>query len=104
MLRGRDRTYTLPVDYLGPAVTILGVVVIGWLALDGRDIGQSVASIAQLLIAAVVFGLAVYYLLGLIILEGFDYHGRGARLASEVMLVVIPASVAASVVLTAIRT
>jgi hypothetical protein len=103
----RERTAgrrSLPIDYLGAVVNIVGIVVIAWLALDGRDIGQSAASIAQLIIGAAAFGLALSYMLGLLILEGVDYRGRGPRMASEVMLIVMPALVAVSLVLTLIRT
>jgi hypothetical protein len=94
----------VPVDYLGAFVTIVGVVAVGWLALDGHDVGQSAASIAQLLIGAVLFGTALSYVLLLLILEGVDYRGRGPRLVSGVMLIVMPAVVIVSAVLTVIRT
>jgi hypothetical protein len=94
----------LPVDYLGPVVTVLGVVAVAWLALDGRDIGQSAASIAQLLIGAALFGTALSYVLLLLVLEGVDYHGAAPRRASAVMLVVIPLVVVVSAVLTVVRT
>jgi len=54
------KTRALPIDFLAPLVTVVGVIVVGWLGLDGRDIGQSAESVAQLLIAAAVFGAAVY--------------------------------------------
>jgi hypothetical protein len=91
-------------DFLGIAVNVVAIVVIAWLALDGRDIGQSVASIAQLLIGAAAFGLALSFALLWVILEGVDYRGRGPRQASEVMLIVMPTLVAVSLVLTLIRT
>jgi hypothetical protein len=94
----------IPVDYLGAVITVLGVVAVGWLALAGRDIGQSVASIAQLLIGAVLFGTALSYVLLLLVLEGVDFHGRAPKRASAVMLVVIPVAVLVSVVLTVVRT
>jgi hypothetical protein len=94
----------LPVDYLGAVVTVMGVVAVGWLTLDGRDIGQSVASIAQLLIGAILFGTALSYVLLLLVLEGVDFRGRAPRRASAVMLVVIPLTVLVSAVLTVVRT
>jgi small-conductance mechanosensitive channel len=98
------RATSIPIDFLGGVVNVVSIVVIAWLALDGRDIGQSTASIAQLLIGAAAFGLALSFALLWLILEGVDYRGRGPRVASEVMLIVMPTLVTASLVLTLIRT
>jgi hypothetical protein len=97
-------TRILPVDFLGVTTTVVGVVLIGWMALYGENAWDSTAGIIQLLIGAAVFGMAVYYLLGLLILEGIDYGGKAPKLASQFMLVVIPIAVGVSAVLTVIRT
>ena len=89
-------------DRLGLVVSLIGVFGIGLLAFSGKDVSQSIAGIAQLLIASAVFVLALSYVYGVLLLEGFG-NRRGARLTSDVMLFVVPAAVAASVVLSLIR-
>jgi hypothetical protein len=85
---------------LGLVVAV--VVVIGLLAFSGSDIIGSVAGIAQLLIAAGVFILVLMYAVGVLLLEALD-NRVGERLTSDFILVVIPAAVIASAVLSLVR-
>ena len=100
-----DTAYGLPLtrrDVLGLIVSLGGVVLLGLLAFSGSDISQSVAGIIQLLIGAMVFVLVLAYVYGVLLLEAIDSR-LAARLTSDVMLVVIPATVAVSAVLSLIR-
>jgi hypothetical protein len=89
-------------DQLGLVVAVVGLVVIGLLAFSGSDIIGSVAGIAQLLIAAGVFILVLSYAIGVLLLEALD-NRVGERLTSDFVLVVIPAAVIASAVLSLVR-
>jgi hypothetical protein len=89
-------------DQLGLVVAVVGLVVIGLLAFTGNDIIGSVAGIAQLLIAAGVFILVLAYAIGVLLLEALD-NRLGERLTSDFMLVVIPAAVIASALLSLVR-
>ena len=89
-------------DQLGLVVAVVGLVVIGLLAFSGSDIIGSVAGIAQLLIAAGVFILVLTYAVGVLLLEALD-NRVGERLISDFILVVIPAAVIASAVLSLVR-
>jgi hypothetical protein len=87
---------------LGLVVAVVGLVVIGLLAFSGSDIIGSVAGIAQLLIAAGVFILVLAYAIGVLLLEALD-NRVGERLTSDFILVVIPAAVIASALLSLVR-
>ena len=87
---------------MGLVVAVVGLVVIGLLAFSGSDIIGSVAGIAQLLIAAGVFILVLGYAVGVLLLEALD-NRVGERLTSDFILVVIPAAVIASAVLSLVR-
>jgi hypothetical protein len=87
---------------LGLVVAVVGLVVIGLLAFTGSDIIGSVAGIVQLLIAAGVFILVLAYAIGVLLLEALD-NRVGERLTSDFMLVVIPAAVIASALLSLVR-
>jgi hypothetical protein len=89
-------------DQLGLVVAVVGLVVIGLLAFSGSDIIGSVAGIAQLLIGAGVFIVVLGYAIGVLLLEALD-NRVGERLTSDFILVVIPAAVIASAVLSLIR-
>ncbi|HEY7121581.1 MAG TPA: hypothetical protein VH329_03380 [Solirubrobacterales bacterium] len=89
-------------DQLGLVVAVVGLVVIGLLAFTGSDIIGSVAGIVQLLIAAGVFILVLAYAIGVLLLEALD-NRVGERLTSDFMLVVIPAAVIASALLSLVR-
>ena len=89
-------------DQLGLVVAVVGLVVIGLLAFSGSDITGSVAGIAQLLIAAGAFILVLTYALGVLLLEALD-NRIGERLVSDFILLVIPAAVIASVILSLVR-
>jgi hypothetical protein len=89
-------------DQLGLVVAVVGLVVIGLLAFSGSDIIGSVAGIAQLLIAAGVFILVLAYAIGVLLLEALD-NRVGERLTSDFILVVIPAAVIASALLSLVR-
>jgi hypothetical protein len=89
-------------DQVGLVVAVVGLVAIGLLAFSGSDIIGSVAGIAQLLIAAGVFILVLGYAIGVLLLEALD-NRVGERLTSDFMLVVIPAAVVASALLSLIR-
>ena len=89
-------------DQLGLVVAVVGLVVIGLLAFSGSDIIGSVAGIAQLLIGAGVFIVVLGYAIGVLVLEALD-NRVGERLTSDFILVVIPAAVIASAVLSLIR-
>jgi hypothetical protein len=90
-------------DYLALGVGVVGVIVLGLLALTGGGNISSPAGIAQLLIAAAAFGVAVFYTIGLIAFEAVDYRGTWAKLTSDFILVVIPTAVVASIVLSIVR-
>ena len=83
-------------------MAVVGLVVIGLLAFSGSDITGSVAGIAQLLIAAGAFILVLSYVVGVLLLEALD-NRVGERLTSDFILVVIPAAVIASAVLSLVR-
>ncbi len=87
---------------MGLVVAVVGLVVIGLLAFSGSDIIGSVAGIAQLLIGAGVFIVVLGYAIGVLLLEALD-NRVGERLTSDFILVVIPAAVIASAVLSLIR-
>ena len=89
-------------DQLGLVVAVVGLVVIGLLAFSGSDIIGSVAGIAQLLIAGGAFILVLSYAIGVLLLEALD-NRVGERLTSDFILVVIPAAVIASAVLSLVR-
>jgi uncharacterized membrane protein len=89
-------------DQLGLVVAVVGLVVIGLLAFSGSDIISSVAGIAQLLIAGGAFILVLSYAIGVLLLEALD-NRVGERLTSDFILVVIPAAVIASAVLSLVR-
>ena len=89
-------------DQLGLVVAVVGLVVIGLLAFSGSDIIGSVAGIVQLLIAAGVFILVLGYAVGVLLMEALD-NRVGERLISDFILVVIPAAVIASAVLSLVR-
>lgn len=89
-------------DQLGLVVAVVGLVVIGLLAFSGSDIIGSVAGIAQLLIGAGAFILVLGYAIGVLLLEALD-NRVGERLTSDFILVVIPAAVIASAVLSLVR-
>ena len=89
-------------DQLGLIVAVVGLVVIGLLAFSGSDIVGSVAGIAQLLIAGGAFILVLGYVVGVLLLEALD-NRIGERLTSDFILVVIPAAVIVSAVLSLVR-
>jgi hypothetical protein len=89
-------------DRLGLVVAVVGLVVMGLLAFTGSDIIGSAAGIAQLLIGAGAFILVLAYAIGVLLLEALD-NRLGERLTSDFMLVVIPAAVIASAVLSLVR-
>ena len=89
-------------DQLGLVVAVVGLVVIGLLAFSGSDIIGSVAGIAQLLIAGGAFILVLAYAVAVLFLEALD-NRVGERLTSDFILVVIPAAVIASAVLSLVR-
>ena len=60
------------------------------------------AGIAQLLIAGGVFILVLAYAIGVLLLEALD-NRVGERLTSDFILVVVPAAVIASAVLSLVR-
>ena len=90
-------------DQLGLVVAVVGLVVIGLLAFSGSDIIGSVAGIAQRLIAAGVFILVLGYAVGVLLLEALLDNRVWERLTSDFILVVIPAAVIASAVLSLVR-
>ena len=87
---------------MGLVVAVVGLVVIGLLAFSGSDIVGTVAGIAQLLIAAGAFILVLSYAVGVLLLEALD-NRVGERLTSDFILVVIPAAVIVSAVLSLVR-
>ena len=89
-------------DQLGLIVAVVGLVVMGLLAFSGSDIIGSVAGIAQLLIGAGAFILVLMYAIGVLLLEALD-NRVGERLTSDFILVVIPAAVIASAILSLVR-
>ena len=87
---------------MGLVVAVVGLVMIGLLAFSGSEIIGSVAGIAQLLIACGAFILVLSYAIGVLLLEALD-NRVGERLTSDFILVVIPAAVIASAVLSLVR-
>jgi hypothetical protein len=96
-----DHIITNRRDQLGLVVAVVGLVVIGLPNLQRHDIIGSVAGIAQLLIGAGAFILVLGYAVGVLLLEALD--NRVGEITSDFILVVIPAAVIASAVLSLVR-